>query len=113
MKGEKMIDAVKEKLLAKGMELMQSPTVARMMESEKAGIILEKAMSLPIKFSDGWRTHKEKLTTLLELATQSDVDDLKRAVGRMEDLLRAIKKESGNHIKETDTGDDDKGSVVK
>lgn len=97
-----MIDAVKEKLLAKGMELMQSPAVARLMESEKVGMVLEKAMTLPIKVSEGMRSHREKLTSILDLATQQDLDDLKRAVTRMEDLLRDVKKESAELIKQSD-----------
>lgn len=97
-----MIDAVKEKLLAKGMELMQSPAVARLMESEKVGMVLEKAMTFPIKVSEGMRSHREKLTSILDLATQQDLDDLKRAVTRMEDLLRDVKKESAELIKQSD-----------
>ena len=87
-----MIDAVKEKLLAKGMELLQSPAVAKLMESEQVGTILEKAMTFPIKMSDKFRSHKERLSSLLELATQQDLDDLKRAVTRMESLLKDLMK---------------------
>jgi len=97
-----MIDTVKEKLLAKGMEFMQSPAVARMMESEKVGVLLEKAMTVPIKVSAGMRSHREKLTSILELATQQDLDDLKRAVTRMEDLLRDIKTESSQLLKNSE-----------
>lgn len=97
-----MIDAVKEKMLAKGIELLQSPAVAKLMESEKVGTILEKAMTLPIKMSDTFRTHKERLTSLLELATQQDLDDLKRAVSRMESLLKDLKDESSELLRETD-----------
>ncbi len=108
-----MIDAVKGKLLSKGMELIQSPTVAKLMESEKVGVILEKAMSLPIKMSDGIRTHRERLTSILELATQQDLDDLKRAVTRMEDLLREIKKESSDLLKQTDKDSSKKKTVAE
>ena len=97
-----MIDSVKEKLLAKGIELLQSPAVAKLMESEKVGTILEKAMTFPIKMSDSFRTHKERLTSLLELATQQDLDDLKRAVSRMESLLKELKDDSSELLRQTD-----------
>jgi hypothetical protein len=97
-----MIDAVKEKLLSKGMQLMQSPMVAKLMESEKVGVLLEKAMTLPIKLSDGMRSHREKLTSVLDLATQQDLDDLKRAVSRMEDLLRDVKRESADLLRQSE-----------
>jgi hypothetical protein len=97
-----MIDEVKEKLLTKGMELLQSPAVAKLMESEKVGTILEKAMTFPIKMSDTFRNQKERLSSLLELATQQDLDDLKRAVSRMERLLQDLKQESGALLRETE-----------
>ena len=64
-----MIDMVKEKLVSHAMKLMQSPAVSKLMESEKMGAFLEKAMSVPIKLSDGFRAKRERLTTLFELAT--------------------------------------------
>jgi len=97
-----MIDAVKEKLLAKGIEMLQSPAMAKLMESEKVGTLLEKAMTFPIKMSDHFRTHKERVTSLLELATQQDLDDLKRAVSRMEGLLKDLKNESGELLRQTE-----------
>ncbi|MBW2278198.1 MAG: hypothetical protein JRF63_11940 [Deltaproteobacteria bacterium] len=108
-----MIDAVKDKLLATGVELMRSPMVAKMMESEKVGIVMEKALTLPIKASETFRSQKERLTSLFELATQQDLDDLKRAVSRMEDLLRDIKRESGDLLRQTETDDQERPTVAE
>jgi hypothetical protein len=108
-----MIDAVKEKLLATGVELMKSPMVAKMMESEKFGIVVEKALTVPIKFSETFHSQKERLTALFELATQQDVDDLKRAVSRMEDLLRDIRNQSGDLLRRTEPDDEDRPAVAE
>jgi hypothetical protein len=108
-----MIDAVKDKLLTTGVELMKSPMVAKLMESEKVGLVMEKALTLPIKASETFRSQKEKLTALFELATQQDIDDLKRAVSRMEDLLRDLKRESGDLLRETDADDQQRPTVAE
>jgi len=108
-----MIDTVKEKLLATGVELMKSPMVAKMMESEKVGIVMEKALTLPIKASETFRSQKERLTSLFELATQQDLDDLKRAVSRMEELLRDLKRESGDLLRQTEADDEERPTVAE
>ncbi len=96
-----MIDMMKEKLVSGGMKLMQSPAVAKLMESEKMGVLLEKAMSVPIKLSEGFRAKRERMTALFELATQQDLDEVKRSVARMEDLLHEIKNASSDLLDKT------------
>lgn len=86
-----MIDSLKEKAISKGMQLLNSPMVAKAMESEQVGTIIEKAMTLPIKVSETIRTRKEQLTSFMEVATQSDLDEIKRAVARVEQELKSIK----------------------
>jgi hypothetical protein len=100
-----MIDALKEKLFAKGAELMQHPAFTKMMESEKVGVLLEKALSLPIKVSGAMQTHRERVAALFELASRQDVDDLKRSVSRLEDLLRDLRNESDTLLRETERDD--------
>jgi hypothetical protein len=112
-KGDYMIDAVKEKLLTTGVELLKSPLVAKLLESEKVGVLLEKALTVPIKVSETFRGQKERLASLLELATQQDLDDLKRAVSRMEDLLRDIKRESGALLQQTEAEEAERPAVAK
>jgi len=96
-----MIEMVKEKLVAHGMKLMQSPAVSKLMESEKMGALLEKAMSVPIKLSDHLRSKRERLTALFELATQQDLDEVKRSISRMEDLLHEIRSTSSDLLSKT------------
>ena len=108
-----MIEMVKEKLVSHGMKLMQSPAVSKLMESEKMGVILEKAMSVPIRLSDGFRAKREKITALFELATQADVDELKRSISRMEDLLQEIKSSSSDLLDKTRTDGGAKEPVAR
>jgi hypothetical protein len=112
-RGSKMMDTIKEKLIAQGMKLMQSPPITKLMESEKMGVVLEKAMSVPIKLSDGLRAHREKLTALFDLATQADVDELKRSISRMEDLLQEIKSSSNDLLDKTRTDAHPKEPVAR
>ena len=108
-----MIDMVKEKLVAHGMKLMQSPAVAKLMESEKMGVLLEKAMSVPIKLSEGFRAKRERLTTLFELATREDLDEVKRSVSRMEELLQEIRSSSADLLDKTRAAGDGKEPVAR
>ncbi len=65
------------------------------------GALLEKAMSVPIKLSDGFRAKRERLTAMFELATQHDLDEVKRSISRMEDLLHEIKSTSNDLLNKT------------
>ncbi|MBN2714269.1 MAG: hypothetical protein JXX14_00360 [Deltaproteobacteria bacterium] len=89
-----MIGNLKEIAISKGMQLLNSPMVAKAMESEQVGTIIEKAMTFPIKVSETIRTRKEQLTAFMELATQADLDEIKRAVARVEDEINVIKSQS-------------------
>ncbi|MCP4674304.1 MAG: hypothetical protein GY854_02060 [Deltaproteobacteria bacterium] len=97
-----MLDSLKQKMMIKGMELMQSPAVGKMMESEKVGVVIEKAMTVPFKVSGALMSQKERLVALFDLATQEDIDDVKRAVTRVEGVLRDIKKESSELLRKAE-----------
>lgn len=89
-----MLDKLKEKAIAKGLKLLSSPVVAKAMESEKVGVILEKVMTFPITVSEKLRVHKGQVTNFMELVTKTDLDEVKSAITKMEDLLYEIKKET-------------------
>lgn len=89
-----MRDFLKKAVMDKGMELLQSEAVAKLMESEKVGVVIEKAMSVPFKVSGAVMSQKERLVALLDLATQEDIDYVKREMKKMEGVLKEIKKES-------------------
>jgi hypothetical protein len=90
-----MLDEIKKMAMAGVTTLMSSPVVAKVLASEKTGVVIEKAMTVPFKISNAVTARKEKIVQMFDLATQEDVDELRRAVIRVEDVLRDIKKESG------------------
>jgi len=107
-----MIEALKEKLIAKGAELMQHPAFTKMMESERMAALLEKALSVPVKFSGAVQTHRERVAALFELASRHDVDELKDSISRLEDLLRDLRKESESLLAEAERGEEPRGPVA-
>ncbi len=100
-----MAKTLKEKMLTKGLQLMQSPTVGKIMANEKVGMALHKAMNVPLKVSGAMITQKERFVALFDLATQQDVDEMRRALMRVEDVLRDIKVESGKMLRKIDDRD--------
>ena len=108
-----MINMLKDKVMTKGMDLLQSQAVTKLMESEKVGFVIEKAMSVPFKVSAALMSHKEKLVALLDLATQEDIDEVKRAMSRMEGVLKDIKKESSDLLKKVSEDEPAKPPVAE
>ena len=91
-----MLGMFKEYALTKGVALLKSEPVSKLLESEKFGLLLEKAITIPVKVSGVVNTKKEQIVSLLELATQNDVDELKRSMMRVEKVLREIKDQSSD-----------------
>ncbi|MBN2804197.1 MAG: hypothetical protein JXR91_13970 [Deltaproteobacteria bacterium] len=89
-----MIESLKEKAISKGIKLLNSPVVAKAMESEQVGQILEKAMSLPIKVSEKLSSNKEKIVSFMELVTSEDLDELKRTIVNLEDEVSKLKEQA-------------------
>jgi len=94
MKGKKIMGSLKEKAISKGLQLLNSPLVAKAMESEQMGVVLEKAMTLPIKISEKISSNKEKVVSFMELVTSEDLDEIKRNLASIEDELRDLKAKS-------------------
>jgi uncharacterized protein (UPF0216 family) len=89
-----MIDNLKKMAAEKGMAVMKSPVVAKIMASETAGVVIEKAMTVPFKISNIMTQQKEKLVEMFDLATQEEMDDLRRTISRLEAELSAMKSAS-------------------
>ena len=97
-----MIDMLKKMAVEKGMSLMQSPTVAKIMASEKTGDLIEKAMTIPFKVSSVVTNQKEKLVEMFDLATQEDMDDLRRNLSKLEAALTEIKGKAASEVSKED-----------
>ena len=87
-----MIDMLKNLAMEKGMSLMKSPMVSKIMASEKTAQLIETAMTVPFRVSSVLTAQKEKLVEMFDLATQEDVDDLRRTVTRMESTISELQK---------------------
>ena len=109
-----MFKHIKNMALSKSAELLQSPTASKILESEKFGMFLEKAISVPVKVSGVISTQKQNIVSIFELATQNDIDELKRNLLRIESVLRDIKNQSGEFLGEVkDTNKKGKSSIAK
>ena len=97
-----MSSTLKDKMMAKGLQLMQSPMVGKIMENEKVGIALTKAMNVPLKLTASLNAQKERIVTLFDLATQQDMDELRRALSKVEGVLKEIKEESSEMLRKVE-----------
>jgi polyhydroxyalkanoate synthesis regulator phasin len=86
-----MIKIIKKMAVEKGKALLQSEAVSKILASEKMGTVIEKAMTVPFKISTAVAHQKEKLVEMFDLATQEDMDELRRTVSRMEEELSSLK----------------------
>ena len=89
-----MAVTLKKKLTEKVSQFMQSDTAEKLMESEQFGIVMEKAMAIPFKFTNMAVSGKERLVAFFDLATQDDIDEVKRAMARLEDTLEDVDNDS-------------------
>jgi len=96
-----MIDTLKKMITEKGLSLMQSDKVTQILSNEQVGAVVEKAMTIPFKLSNAVTAQKERLVALFDLATQEDIDDIRRSVARVEDVLNGLKKEPTGKRKKT------------
>ena len=96
-----MINELKKIVIDKGVSLMQSEKVTKVLSNEQVGAVVEKAMTIPFKLSNAVTAQKERLVALFDLATQEDIDDIRRSVARVEDALKGLKKESSGKGKKT------------
>ncbi|MDD5306048.1 MAG: hypothetical protein PHU25_01890 [Deltaproteobacteria bacterium] len=108
-----MLESIKDKVISKGMALLSSPAVAKILESEKAGKLMELAIGAPAKLSGVLEAQKERVVALFNLATQEDVDDLRRAMARMEGALRDIKKDSSDLLRKVDEDQPGKSTIAQ
>jgi len=86
-----MLDVLKKMAAEKGKELLQSPTVSKILASEQMGKVIETAMTVPFKVSSAVNSKKEKLVEMFDLATQEDMDELRRTIARLEETIRTLK----------------------
>lgn len=84
---------IKKTLMKQGMKLMSDPRVAKLLQDPRVMSALMQAMSVPGKVQSFTAEQVEKLARSMSLATEDEVNDLKRTVRRLEDDLARLERE--------------------
>ena len=81
---KKQISAILDKVLSKGMELMESERAQQILSSPQAQKALDLGMAALAKASEAAEGFKACLACRLGLATQKEVDELRDTIARLE-----------------------------
>ena len=84
----------KKTLLQHGLKLLSDPRVVRLVQDERVMKSLVTAMSLPGKAQTFVKERIEDLAKAMDLATETEVRDLRRTVRRLEDEMAQLKHQS-------------------
>ena len=74
------------------MKLSQNPAVAKVLSDERFMKLVVLAMSMPGKLSTFTAEQKERFAKEMGLATQDEVQDLKRTIASLEDTIRRLER---------------------
>lgn len=86
---------VKDLLMSQGMKLMQDPRFAKLMQDERVMKALMGAIQLRGKLQSGFDQRVEQVAKSLNLATQREVNELRRTLRKMERELEAARSQNG------------------
>ncbi len=89
--GPKM--SLKKQLMDRGMKLMTDPRVMKLMQDPRVMKAVMAAMSMPGKVQTFGNEQVEKIAKAMALATEDEVQDLKRTVRSLEDEVAQLRKE--------------------
>jgi len=84
---------LKKSLMKQGLKLMSDPRVAKMLQDPRVMGAVMQAMAVPGKVQSFTAEQLEKLAKSMSLATEDEVNDLKRTVRRLEDELARIERD--------------------
>ncbi len=84
---------IKKSLLKQAMKLMSDPRVAKMLQDPRVMGALMQAMAVPGKVQSFTAEQVEKLARSMSLATEDEVNDLKRTVRRLEDEVAKLERD--------------------
>lgn len=79
--------------MKKGMELIGDPRVQKFVTDERVMRTVMQAMSVPGKVSHFTTEQVEKLAKSMNLATEDEVNDLKRTVRRLEEEVARLERD--------------------
>ena len=87
---------LKSKLMQEGMKLMSNPKVMKLMQDERVMKAVMTAMSLPAKVSSITESAGEKIAKSMNMATATEVKDLKRTIRKLEEQVETMRKGNGS-----------------
>jgi hypothetical protein len=86
------MSSIKKTLLQQGMKLMTDPRIARVMQDERVMKALMQMMSMPGKVQSFTNEQVERLAKAMSLATEDEVNDLKRQIRRLEEEVARLEE---------------------
>lgn len=85
--------SLKKQLMNRGMKLMTDPRVMKLMQDPRVMKAVMTAMSVPGKVQSFGTEQVEKIAKAMALATEDEVDDLKRTVRSLEEEVARLRRE--------------------
>ena len=82
--------SIKKTLMQQGMKLMTDPRVMKIMQDERVMKALVQMMSVPGKVQSFTSEQAERLAKAMSLATEEEVNDLKRQIRRLEEEVARL-----------------------
>jgi hypothetical protein len=86
------MSSIKKTLMKQGMKLMTDPRVMKIMSDERVMKAVMQMMSVPGKVQTFTNDQVERLAKAMSLATEDEVNDLKRQIRRLEEEVSRMEK---------------------
>jgi cell division FtsZ-interacting protein ZapD len=86
------MSSIKKALMRQGMKLMGDPRVMKIVQDERVMKAIMQMMSVPGKVHSFTSEQVEKLARAMSLATEDEVNDLKRQIRRLEEEVARLEK---------------------
>jgi polyhydroxyalkanoate synthesis regulator phasin len=90
---ERIVSSLKKSIVERGLELMGDPRVQKIVSDERVMRTVMQAMSVPGKVSEFTSDQVEKIAKAMSLATEDEVNDLKRTVRRLEEEVARLERD--------------------
>jgi len=85
--------AIKDRVMSEGMKLAGHPALAPLLRDPRFMKLLMQALAVPGRLEELTEEQKANFITAMGLATQQDVDDLKRTIRSLEDEVTRLRHE--------------------
>lgn len=87
------MSSIKKTIMNQGMKLLSDPRVLKLMQDERVMKAVMQMMNVPGRVQSFTNDQVEKLAKAMSLATEDEVNDLKRQVRRLEEELSRLERD--------------------